>query len=141
MSQLLLNRFHCGRPDKGFWIFIPSRQKPANKEIARALNTREARVSKWRVRFECEGLSGLHDDFRAGRPVEVVENFRELLLARLDEDPPQGFARWNGRLLAKSLGQSADRVWRELRHLGISLQRRRSWCVSTAWSSKAQASA
>ena len=40
-------------------------------------------------------------------------------------------ARWNGRLLAKSLGQSADRVWRELRHLGISLQRRRSWCVST----------
>jgi hypothetical protein len=47
------------------------------------------------------------------------------------EDPPHGFARWNGGLLAKSLGESADRVWRELRHLGISLQRRRSWCVST----------
>src|SRR5215469_1087658 len=30
MSQLLLNRFHCGRPDKGFWIFIPNRQKLAN---------------------------------------------------------------------------------------------------------------
>ena len=30
MSQLLLNRFHCGRPDKGFWIFIPSRQKLAD---------------------------------------------------------------------------------------------------------------
>ena len=103
----------------------------SNKEIARALNTREARISKWRVRFEREGLSGLHDDFRAGRPVEVMENFRELLLARLDEDPPEGFARWNGRLLAKSLGESADRVWRELRHLEISLQRRRSWCVST----------
>ena len=112
-------------------IILSAAQGWSNKEIAGALNTREARVSKWRVRFECEGLSGLHDDFRVGRPVEVVENFRELLLARLDEDPPQGFARWNGRLLAKSLGQSADRVWRELRHLGISLQRRRSWCVST----------
>jgi hypothetical protein len=39
--------------------------------------------SKWRVRFESEGLSGLHDDFRAWRPLEVMENFRELLLARL----------------------------------------------------------
>jgi transposase len=112
-------------------IILSAAQGCSNKEIARALNTREARVSKWRVRFEREGLSGLHDDFRAGRPLEVVENFRELLLTRLDEDPPEGFARWNGRLLAKSLGESADRVWRELRHLGISLQRRRSWCVST----------
>jgi ubiquinone biosynthesis protein UbiJ len=40
-------------------------------------------------------------------PPQAVENFREPLLARLDEDPPQGFVRWNGRLLAKSLGQSA----------------------------------
>ena len=95
-------------------IILSAAQGCSNKEIARALNTREARISKWRVRFEREGLSGLHDDFRAGRPVEVMENFRELLLARLDEDPPEGFARWNGRLLAKSLGQSADRVWREL---------------------------
>jgi len=52
-------------------------------------------------------LSGPHDDFRAARPPQAVENFREPLLARLDEDPPQGFVRWNGRLLAKSLGQSA----------------------------------
>jgi transposase len=112
-------------------IILSAAQGCSNKEIARALNTREARISKWRVRFEREGLSGLHDDFRPGRPVEVMENFRELLLARLDEEPPEGFARWNGKLLARSLGQSADRVWRELRLLGISLQRRRSWCVST----------
>ena len=71
-------------------IILSAAQGWSNKEIARALNTREARVSKWRVRFECEGLSGLHDDFRAGRPVEVVENFRELLLARLDEDRRRG---------------------------------------------------
>jgi hypothetical protein len=32
-SQLLLNRFHGGRPDKGFWIFIPSRQKLANSHL------------------------------------------------------------------------------------------------------------
>jgi hypothetical protein len=35
-------------------------------------------------------------------------------------------------LLAKALGDiSDDEVWRVLRKFGISLQRRRSWCVST----------
>ena len=49
-------------------IILSAAQGCSNKEIARALNTREARVSKWRVRFEREGLSGLHDDFRARAP-------------------------------------------------------------------------
>jgi len=49
------------------------------------------------------------------------------LLSRLDQKQPAGFARWNGALLAKALAVSPDRVWRELRCLGISLQRRRSW--------------
>jgi hypothetical protein len=35
-------------------------------------------------------------------------------------------------LLAKALGDTSDdEVWRVLRKFGISLQRRRSWCVST----------
>ena len=71
-------------------IILSAAQGCSNKEIARALNTREARISKWRVRFEREGLSGLHDDFRAGRPVEVMENFRELLSARLDAGTARG---------------------------------------------------
>jgi hypothetical protein len=34
-------------------------------------------------------------------------------------------------LLAKALAVGPERGWRELRCLGMSLQRRRSWCVST----------
>ena len=50
----------------------------------------------------------------------------------MDEQPPDGYSSWNGRLLAKALGDvSADYVWRVLRNHGIQLQRRRSWCVST----------
>ena len=56
-------------------IILSAAQGWSNKEIARALNTREARVSKWRVRFEREGLSGLHDDFRAGRPCKGLRTF------------------------------------------------------------------
>lgn len=104
----------------------------SNREIAAALEVREATVSKWRVRFEREGLEGLRDDYRPGRPAtQEPGRLRERILESVDLDPPEGYARWNGRLLAERLGVSADKVWSELRTLGISLQRRRSWCVST----------
>jgi transposase len=102
-----------------------------NKEIAKRLRTRSARVSKWRTRFAAEGATGLCDDFRPGVPC-YDETTQQRILAKLDEHPPAGYAGWNGVLLAKALGDiSDDEVWRVLRKFGISLQRRRSWCVST----------
>jgi transposase len=108
-------------------------QGQSNKAIARRLETREARVSRWRTRFEREGLEGLHDAPRPGRPpLDPEMTLRARVLAKLDEPPPEGFARWNGPLLAGALGDAtADQVWAQLRLLGISLERRRSWCVST----------
>lgn len=113
-------------------IILRAAEGMASKEIAAQLRISPAVVSKWRTRFEREGLSGLHDDHRAGRPPTLDEDeFRHRLLAQLDQPAPAGHARWDGQLLARALGVSADRVWRVLRTLGISLKRRRSWCVST----------
>ena len=54
------------------------------------------------------------------------------ILRALDETPPEGYARWNGRLLARRLKDvSQAQVWRVLRQHSISLERRRSWCIST----------
>ncbi len=54
------------------------------------------------------------------------------MLQQLDQPPPPGFARWNGALLATALKDiSDDQIWRVLRKHGISLERRRSWCLST----------
>ncbi len=113
-------------------IILRAAEGAASKEIARQLRVGPAMVSKWRTRFEREGLSGLHDDHRPGRPPTLdAAEFRTRLLEALDAPPPRGHIHWDGRLLAKALAVSADRVWRLLRTLGISLQRRRSWCVST----------
>ncbi len=113
-------------------IILRAAEGTASKEIARELRVGPAMVSKWRTRFEREGLSGLHDDHRPGRPPTLDEaEFRTRLLEQLDAPPPSGHGGWDGRLLAAALGVSADRVWRLLRTLGISLKRRRSWCAST----------
>lgn len=114
-------------------IVLKASAGKSNLEIASELEIRPATVSKWRVRFESEGMEGLHDDFRPGRPPgpDSREEIRANILAKLDEDPPSDYAHWNGRLLGEALGIRPDTVWKELRALGINLQRRRSWCVST----------
>jgi transposase len=90
-----------------------------NQAIAKRLDTRPARISKWRVRFDQERLAGLADDFRPGRVPIYDDTTRERLLAQLDQAPPEGYATWTGPLLAQALGNvSPHQVWRELRRLG-----------------------
>lgn len=60
------------------------------REIARRLNARLARVSKWRQRFAKQGLAGLHDAPRSGKPKTYAEATEQRLLALLDNPPPQG---------------------------------------------------
>ena len=84
----------------------------SNIEIATLMRTRPATVSKWRIRFEQEGLMGLRDDFRPGRPriQEDSENLRRRILECLDAPPPAGYAKWNGRTLGQALGISPNLV-------------------------------
>lgn len=103
-----------------------------NVDIAHELGLRPGTVSKWRNRFAEEGIEGLSDKPRSGRPPEYDQQTEQRILAVLDKAPPDGNATWNGSLIAEQLGDvSADKVWRVLRKHGISLQRARSWCVST----------
>ncbi len=101
------------------------------KDIAAALGIRPNTVIMWRDRFVHEGIGGLFDRPRTGKPPSYAEEFRAELLATLELPPPPGQATWDGPSLASQLNASADAVWRLLRKEGIHLCRRRSWCVST----------
>ncbi len=103
-----------------------------NQEVAAALKTRAARVSKWRTRFARHGLEGLRDAFRQGRPRRYDAATERRIVAVLEEPPPKGWATWTGTLVAQRLGDvSAAHVWHVLRRHRIQLQRRRRWCIST----------
>lgn len=113
-------------------MLLAANQAQASKEIARALGTREATVSKIRRRFAVERLGALHDAPRSGRKPKYDAATEARVLAALDAPRPKGYARWNGRLVAEHLGDvNAHHVWRVLRRRGIHLERRRSWCLST----------
>lgn len=100
--------------------------------IARREGVRLTTVSTWRRRFAEQGIGGLGDERRSGRPETYGVDAEKRILAKLDEPPPEGYGGWNGKLLAQALGDiPADQVWRILRRNGIQLQRRRSWCISS----------
>ena len=103
-----------------------------NQALAETLKLRPATVGKVRQRFAAQRLGALADAPRSGRKRKYNAATQARILTALDAPQPKGYARWNGSLLAAHLGDVPDhQVWRVLRQRGISLQRRRSWCVST----------
>jgi transposase len=99
--------------------------------IAKAYNMSNSTIIRWKNRFIENGIAGLMDHARSGRPATYQQEFKQAVLTKLEHDPPKGFAQWDGVLLAQELDCSKHAIWRLLREQRISLARRRSWCVST----------
>ncbi len=101
------------------------------REIASELHTRPNTVIQWRERYLRNGLKGLYDEQRTGKPKKYPEDLKIQIVKLIETDPPPGHATWNARLIAEKLNVSDDTIWNILRDEGIQLQRHRSWCVST----------
>ena len=101
------------------------------QQVARDLKVSTPTVRKWRERFARQGLAGLRDQPRPGKPPKYGRGFRDRVLALLEQPPPAGMSHWDGPAVAATLGASVHAVWRTLRREGIYLQRLRTWCVST----------
>jgi len=112
-------------------IVLEAAEGTPTREIARWLETTPTTVSLWRGRFARHRLAGLDDLPRSGTPPIYGEATDQRIRAVLDQPPPSGFARWNGPLVAKALGDvDVQYVWRSLRKQKIDLAGRKSWCES-----------
>jgi transposase len=113
-------------------IVLAAARNESTIRIARREKVRGATVSKWRQRYAQQGPRGLQDAPRPGPRRRYTTATQQRVLKQLDQPPPPGYARWNGRLLAQALGDVSPRqVWRILSRLKICLARRRRWCIST----------
>jgi transposase len=99
--------------------------------ISKELGESENVVIKWRDRFLREGIKGLKDAARSGKPITYDGEFRKRVLETLSLEAPNGQARWDGPTIAEYLNVSVDAVWRLLRQERIQLARQRTWCIST----------
>ena len=77
-------------------IILAAADGQSTQGIAEILKTRPARVSKWRTRFQREGIKGLQDAPRRGAPRRYDQRTERRILEVLDKPPPEGFATWTG---------------------------------------------
>jgi hypothetical protein len=83
-------------------------------------------VRKWRDRFFAEGVDGLDDRARSGRPPVVDEG---MVVAETLTPPPEdsGLTHWSSRELSKRIGVSHNEIAAIWRNWGIQPHRTESF--------------
>jgi len=84
-------------------------------DIAARLGCTGSTVGKWRGRFAREGLDGLHDEPRPGRPRTITDDDVERVIVKTLEEKPANATHWSTRSMAQATGMSqtaVSRIWR-----------------------------
>jgi transposase len=99
-------------------------------EIVRRVGVSKPTVIAWKRRYAAEGLGGLDDRAKPGRPRRVDEV--EIVLRTLEPPPPRlGVTHWSSRLLAKELGISNFTVATVWKRWGLQPWRAETFKFST----------
>jgi len=111
-------------------IILLSADGLANKEIAERLHCTRPIVHMWKKRWKAEGVAGLQDRCRPGRPAELTAAMKRKVVERACKKPPKDLGRWSARTLARSFAMDHVQVHRILREHDIKLHQLRSFTFS-----------
>lgn len=68
--------------------------------VAKILDVTNDTVHAWSKRYKSEGIAGLIDKSRSGRPITIDGNQRAKITALACSKAPEGYSDWSLRLLA-----------------------------------------
>ncbi|WP_255779171.1 IS630 family transposase [Mycetohabitans sp. B8] len=101
-----------------------------NQEIAMQCEVTSPAITHWKKRFVANGLAGLHDEARPGRPRAHDDEAVAELLARVLHEKPNGATHWSVRSAAAQTGISKSSVARYLSLFGVQPHRSKSFKLS-----------
>jgi transposase len=113
-------------------ILLAAEQGLKVAQIARIVRESEATVLRWLKRYQAEGLEGLQDAPRSGRPSPMTEAYKADLLAAVRRRPRSlglPFSLWTLLRLVDYLAErtgirvSDETIRRALKHAGMVLSR------------------
>jgi len=107
----------------------------SNRAIGVEVGLHYNQVAVWRDRYRDEGLAGLADTERPGRPPVYDADDVILLVKTATETPPEPASRWTMEALARRLNEagvaiSASQVWRICQALDLKPWQYESWMTS-----------
>ena len=110
-------------------IVLAAAAGQANQQIATALQVPEVTVGKWRRCFASQGLDGLQDAARSGRPPKHSQEILQKVQSRVRQQP-EHYSRWSVRTLATDLGLPSSTVHQMLVVSGLQPHRIRTFPFS-----------
>ncbi len=102
-----------------------------NSAIAQKVDLSAISVGKWRKRFLEQGLQGLHDEMRPGRPRSIADEKIALAIKTTLQTKPEDGTHWSCRSLAQTTGISKSTVQRIWNAFGLQPHRQRHFKLST----------
>jgi len=87
----------------------------SSNAIAKRVGTTSKTVSKWRQRFLSEGIAGLSDSPRSGRPRTLLEDKVQDVVDRVRQGKPSNATHWSVRRMSAETGvpkSAVQRIWR-----------------------------
>ena len=100
--------------------------------VAEQVGTSRQTVGKWRERFRQQGLMGLYDERRPGRPRSIEEEkIMELLQKTVHTRPDDGSTHWSCRSMEQETGLSRSTIQRTWSAFGIQPHRQKHFKLST----------
>jgi putative transposase len=114
-----------------FKIILLAADGMENKEISEKVGLSRASVGKWRRRYFENGLQGLHDELRPGRPRTVSDEKVSELINKTLKSQPEGETHWSTRTMANETGVSHMTVCRVWQTFGLKPHRTETFKLST----------
>lgn len=124
----LLARREVGRVSERIHFVLLSDQGKSPPQIADLFGYNAASVRQWLERYLAQGVQGLYDEPRSGRPPQVTPEVQETVVQMVQDDPQQeGYLAtlWTIAMLVAALGHklqvtlSPSALRRALHHLGL----------------------
>jgi transposase len=113
-------------------VLLSAERELTAQEIAQIVRESHATVLRWLKRYMAEGVEGLKDAPRPGKPSKVTDEYRERLVAAVRRRPRSmglEFSLWTLQRLADYMAEQTgirvtdETVRRELKKAGIVLSR------------------
>jgi transposase len=111
-------------------IVLAAAEGRSSAAIAAGLGCTGSTVGRWRGRFARQGLDGLHDEPRPGKPRTISDEDVERVIVKTLEEQPANATHWSTRSMAAAAGMSQSAVSRIWRAFGLKPQQTEAFKLS-----------
>lgn len=109
-------------------IILYSDQGMSIDEIVEQTGLSRPVVNKWRQRFRSDGITGLKDAPRSGKPTIITPEQKAMVIEKACTQPDGGYTNWSQDRIAKEVGISQSKVYQILKQSDLKPHKVEYWC-------------